>query len=229
MSTARSLLTKINPAVQVLLDPQPTTSIHRLGDIHQQRVRHRVPAVGQQRVDHLLGVVARRAGVPEPEGVSRYVWNVLRRTLQLGKRRDRDPTCVGIRMINFEEQRPVGLHDERPWAVEGSAGISGGYLAARASSPVGVASGESDSASGPLDLLGSAVGVGDSEGGFGVGVACGEGNAVTTNVGELRLWFPAASRARIWTTCWPLSSLNQCSFARVSAVVATSNPLSQIW
>ena len=46
----------------------------------------------------------------------------------------------------------------------------------------------------------------------GVGVGSGEGR-VTTNVGELRLWFPAASRARICTTCWPLSSLNQCSFA----------------
>jgi hypothetical protein len=51
---------------------------------------------------------------------------------------------------------------------------------------------------------------------------------VTTSVGELRLWLPAASTARICTTCWPLSSLNQRNRALVSAVVATSKPLSQM-
>ena len=99
-------------------------------------------------------------------------------------------------MINFEEQRPVGLHDERPWAVEGR--WHQRFLRrASALSPVGASLDDSDSASDLPDSVGSALGVGDSEG---VGVGSGEG-LVTTNVGELRLWFPAASRARICTTC----------------------------
>jgi hypothetical protein len=100
-------------------------------------------------------------------------------------------------MINFEEQRTVGLHHERPWAVE----RRWHQLFLRWASdlsPLGVSLRDSDSASDPPDSVGSSLGVGDSE--EGVGVGSGEG-LVTTRVGELRLWFPAASSARICTTC----------------------------
>jgi hypothetical protein len=95
--------------------------------------------------------------------------------------------------------------------------------------PVDLALGDfDDRASGRLCSVGSLVG-GDESAGSGVGVTVGSDEGlVTTNVGELRLWLPAASTARICTTCWPLSLLNQRSLARVSAVVATSKPLSQM-
>jgi hypothetical protein len=41
--------------------------------------------------------------------------HVLRRPLQLGERRDRDPRVVGARMVDLEQQRLVGLDDQ--WAV----------------------------------------------------------------------------------------------------------------
>ena len=44
--------------------------------------------------------------------------DVLRRSLQLGERCNSDPARIGGRMINFEEQRAVGLDDERPGAIE---------------------------------------------------------------------------------------------------------------
>jgi hypothetical protein len=183
---------------RVLLDSQPTVAIHRLGDIHQQRIGHWIATVGQQRVDYLFRVVTGRAGVPQPEGRQPVCVNVLGCPFQLSERRNRDPARVGIRMINFEEQRTVGLHHERPWAVEGRRHQR--FLRwASDLSPLGVSLGESDSASGLSDSVGSADGVGDSEG-VGVSVGSGEG-LVTTNVGELRLWFPDASMARICTTC----------------------------
>jgi hypothetical protein len=48
----------------MLFDPQPAVTVHRLGDIDQQCVWHRIAAVGQQRIDHLLGVMAGSAGIP---------------------------------------------------------------------------------------------------------------------------------------------------------------------
>ena len=79
-----------------------------------------------------------------------------------------------------------------------------------------------------LGWLAEGAGVGLSDGsGVGVGVGFGVGR-VTTNAGELVLWLPAASMARICTTCWVASSLNQRRSAWVSAVVATGKPSSQI-
>ncbi len=51
----------------MLVEPQSAVPVHRLRDVHQQRVRHRIAGVGQQRVDDLLGVVAGSAGVPQAE------------------------------------------------------------------------------------------------------------------------------------------------------------------
>ena len=132
-------------------------------------------------MDHLLGIMAGSAGVPQPERCQAVGMNVLGCSLQLGKRRDRDPAGVSIRMINFEEQRTVGLHDERPWAVEGRRHQRCWRRPGLTS--VGVAR-ESEVLRVRPDRSVS-VGVGDSEG-VGVAVGSGEGR-VTTNVGELRL------------------------------------------
>ena len=128
-------------------------------------------------MDHLLGVMAGSAGVPQPERCQSIGMNVLGCPLQLGKRRDRNPAGVRLRMINFEEQRTVRLHHERPWTVEGQR-----HQRCRCLDSDLCGLGESDAwASGGWD----SVGVGDSEG-VGVAVGSGEGRVIT-KVGELRL------------------------------------------
>jgi hypothetical protein len=52
---------------RMLLQSEPAVAVHRLGDVDQQGMRHRVPAPAQERVDDLLGVVARSTGVPQSQ------------------------------------------------------------------------------------------------------------------------------------------------------------------
>ena len=46
---------------------QPPVPVHGVGDVDEQRMRHRELAVPDQRVDDLLGVMAGRARVPQRE------------------------------------------------------------------------------------------------------------------------------------------------------------------
>ena len=100
-------------AVRRVVDQlQPAVPVHRLGDVDQQRVRHRVARVLEQRVDHALGVVAGGAGVPQPERGQPVGVHVLGRALQLGERRDRHPAGLRVRVVDLEQQGLVGLHDQ---------------------------------------------------------------------------------------------------------------------
>ena len=106
------------PVGRVLLDPQPAVAVHRVGDVHQQGRRHRVAAVGEQRVHDLLGIVTGGPRIPQPQRGQPIGVDVLRCSLQLGERCDRDPAGVRRLMIDFEQQGSVGLHDERPGTIE---------------------------------------------------------------------------------------------------------------
>ena len=97
---------------RVLLDPQPAVAVHRVGDVDQQAVRDGVAAVREQGVDHLLGVVAGGARVPQAQRRQPVGVDVLRRTLELGERGDRDPAGLGGGVVHLEEQGLVGLDDE---------------------------------------------------------------------------------------------------------------------
>ena len=66
-STARSSDDQNQPVDRVLDQLQPAVPVHRVGDVDEQRVRHRVAGVTHQRVDDLLGVVPGCSGVPQPE------------------------------------------------------------------------------------------------------------------------------------------------------------------
>ena len=119
VSTARSVLTSTRPVERVLLQPQPTEPVHRVGDVDQQRAGHRVAAVGEQGVDDLLGVVAGGPGVPQPQRSQSVGVDVLGGALQLGEGRDGHPARVGVRMIDLEQQGLVGL-DHRGVQTSGS-------------------------------------------------------------------------------------------------------------
>lgn len=58
----------------VLGEGETAVAGHGLGDVDEQRVRDGVAGELHERVHDLLGVVAGRAGVPQAEGVMRYVW-----------------------------------------------------------------------------------------------------------------------------------------------------------
>ena len=66
-----------------------------------------------ERVDDLLGVVAGRAGVPEPERGDPVGVDVLRGALELGEGRDRRARRAGVLVVDLEEQGLVGLDDQR--------------------------------------------------------------------------------------------------------------------
>ena len=108
------------PVGRVHRQLQASVAGHRLGDVDQQGVRHRVAAVPQQRVDHLLGVVAGGPRVPEPERGDAVGVDVLRCAFELGERRDRVPALVGERMVDLQQQRLVALDDQRTVGHAGS-------------------------------------------------------------------------------------------------------------
>jgi hypothetical protein len=101
------------PVRRVLGQREPSVAVHRLGDVDQQRVRHRIAAVLHQRVHDLLGVVTRRARVPQAQWRHPVGVDVLRRPLQLRERGDGPTAVVGLLVVDFQEQGLVGLDDQR--------------------------------------------------------------------------------------------------------------------
>ncbi len=92
---------------------QPAVACHRLGDVDQQRVRHRVAAVLQQRVDNLFCVVPGGPRVPETQRREAVGMHVLRRSLEFGEGRDSPTAFPGQFVVDLKEQGLVGLHDQR--------------------------------------------------------------------------------------------------------------------
>ena len=91
---------------------QPAVAGHRVDDVDQQRLRHRVARERHQRVDDLLGVVPGGAGVPQRQRRDAVGVDVLGRALQLGERGDRRARRAGLLVVDFEQHRLVGLHDQ---------------------------------------------------------------------------------------------------------------------
>ena len=101
-------------AVRRVLDQlQPAVAGHGVDDVDEQRLGHRVAGEADQRIDHLLGVVTCGAGIPERQRGDAVGVDVLRRTLQLGEGRDRRAGLAGQLMVDLEQHRFVGLHDQR--------------------------------------------------------------------------------------------------------------------
>lgn len=73
----------------------------------------RESAVGDERVDDLLGVDARGARVPERQRGDAVAVDVFGCPLEFRERRDRQAAPLRVRVIDLEEQRLVGLNDQR--------------------------------------------------------------------------------------------------------------------
>ena len=91
---------------------QPAVAGHRVDDVDEQRLRHRVARERHQRIDHLLGVVTRRAGVPQGKRGDAVGVNVLGCALQFGERSDRRAGGASELVVDFEQHGLVGLHDQ---------------------------------------------------------------------------------------------------------------------
>ena len=103
-------------AVGWVLDQlQPAVAGHGVDDVDQQRLRHRVAGETDQRVDDLFGVVAGGAGVPQRQRRDAVGVHVFGRAFQLGKRRDGGARRAGQLVVDFEQHRLIGLHDQ--WSV----------------------------------------------------------------------------------------------------------------
>ena len=103
---------------RVLRQGEPAEAVHRVGDVDEQGVRHRIAGEAHQRVDDLLGVVAGGAGVPQRERRHAVGVHVLGGALQLGERRDRRPALLRQRVVDLQEQGLVRLDDQRAVAQE---------------------------------------------------------------------------------------------------------------
>ena len=127
-STARSRETMIKPVRGVRLQHQPAVAAHGVDDVDQQRLRDREPGPPDQRVDHLLGVVPGGAGVPQRERRDPVGVDVLGGAFQLGERCDVGAGRRGIGVGDLQQQRLVGLDDQRS---VGHAGSSRGETSGR--------------------------------------------------------------------------------------------------
>ena len=113
-NTARSVLRSTSPCDRVLVQPQPAVAGHRLGDVDQQRVRHRRSGCSVSSASTTCSAscpAARAFHSPErrqPVGV-----DVLRRALQLGERRDR---LAGVRAWGWSTSSSRVLSD---WTIRG--------------------------------------------------------------------------------------------------------------
>lgn len=76
------------PVCGVLGEREAPVAGHRLGDVDEQRMRHRIPRELHQRVHDLLGVVPGGPRVPQSQRRHPVRMDVLGRPLQLGKGRD---------------------------------------------------------------------------------------------------------------------------------------------
>ena len=101
-------------AVGGILDQlQSTVAGHRVDDVDQKRLRHRVAREADQGVDDLLGVVAGRPGVPQCQRGDPVGVHMFRGALELGEWCDRGAGGVGSLVIDLQQNRLVGLHDQR--------------------------------------------------------------------------------------------------------------------
>ena len=86
---------------------------HRVDDVDQQGLRHRIAGECDERVDDLLGVMSGGAGVPQRQRRDPVGVHMLGGALEFGERRDGGPGFPGPLVIHFEQDRLVALHDQR--------------------------------------------------------------------------------------------------------------------
>ena len=109
---------------------QAAVASHRLGDLGEQRVRHREAGVGDQHVDDRLRVQAGGASVPQCQRRDAVGVDVLRRPLQLGEGGDGASGVGGGRVGDLQQDGLVALDDEG--SVGRGRGRHGGSIARRA-------------------------------------------------------------------------------------------------
>ena len=80
---------------------QPAVAAHRVHDVDQQWLRHRISGEAHQRINDLLSVVTRGSRVPQCQRSDPVGVHVFRRPLELGEGRDRGARRTGRRMIDF--------------------------------------------------------------------------------------------------------------------------------
>ena len=91
---------------------QAAVAVHRVGHVHQQRVRDGVARVAHQGVDDLLGVMSGRARVPQPQRGQPVGVDVLGGALEFGERGDGLAGFAGERMVDLQQQGLVRLDDQ---------------------------------------------------------------------------------------------------------------------
>ena len=116
-------------AVAVALDRETSVAPDGLADVDRHRRRHGEARPALERGEHVVGVVAGRARVPQPEPGDAVRVDVLGRALELGEDRELVARRLGVRVCDFEQHSPVALHDERTVSHKGQS-YSGGWMAA---------------------------------------------------------------------------------------------------
>src|SRR5665647_2322809 len=98
--------------VTILDQTEPSVAVHRVGHVHEQRVRHGITAVGDEGVDDLFGVVPRGAGVPKAERSQPIGVHMLGCALQLGEGCNSPARRLCVRVVHLKQECLVALNDQ---------------------------------------------------------------------------------------------------------------------
>jgi hypothetical protein len=87
---------------RIKLELQSAVTGHRLCDVDEQGMGHRVSRVPEKHVDDSFGVLSSSTCVPQAEWCQAVGMYVLRCAFEFGERCNRAPTLVSQRMIGLE-------------------------------------------------------------------------------------------------------------------------------
>ena len=94
------------------LEAQNAVAIHRVGDVHEQRVGNGKTRMREEGIDDPFRIETRSLRIPQPQVREPVRVDVLGRFLELSEWRDRRACFFCRRVGNLEKDRFIGLDDE---------------------------------------------------------------------------------------------------------------------
>ena len=95
-----------------VVEAQNAVAIHRVGDVHEQRVGNGKTRMREEGIDDPFRIETRSLRIPQPQVREPVGVDMLGRLLELRERRNRGARLLGRRVSDLEEDRFIRLNDE---------------------------------------------------------------------------------------------------------------------